>query len=65
VACPLICRICGGIARGTNFSTISCMSCKMFFRRHGKSQLVRYLITVKKNTVLLKIIYLVRTTMPF
>ncbi len=37
---PSICRVCGDIARGVNFSAITCMSCKMFFRRHAQSQLV-------------------------
>jgi hypothetical protein len=35
---PLICR---DIARGINFAVITCVSCKMFFRRHAQSQLVR------------------------
>jgi hypothetical protein len=38
---PLICRVCGDIARGVNFSAVTCMSCKMFFRRHAQSKLVR------------------------
>lgn len=38
---PLICRVCGDIARGVNFAVITCVSCKMFFRRHAQSQLVR------------------------
>lgn len=37
----LLCRVCGDIARGVNFSAITCMSCKMFFRRHAQTQLVR------------------------
>ncbi|CAF2799503.1 unnamed protein product [Rotaria sp. Silwood2] len=41
VSSPLICRICGDIARGLNFSVISCMSCKMFFRRHAQSSLFK------------------------
>lgn len=32
---PLICQICGDIARGMNFDVITCMSCKAFFRRHA------------------------------
>jgi hypothetical protein len=44
---PLICCICGDKARGINFSVASCMSCKMFFRRHAQSQLVRLLIEEK------------------
>ncbi|CAF1118568.1 unnamed protein product [Adineta steineri] len=31
----LICRICGGIARGMNYGVITCMSCKTFFRRNA------------------------------
>ncbi|CAF1020351.1 unnamed protein product [Rotaria sordida] len=38
---PLICRICGDVARGLNFSVISCMSCKMFFRRHALLSLLK------------------------
>ncbi|CAF1270882.1 unnamed protein product [Adineta steineri] len=37
---PLMCSICGDIARGVNFSAASCMSCKMFFRRHAESGLL-------------------------
>jgi len=37
---PLLCLVCGDIARGINFSALSCMSCKMFFRRHAQSQLI-------------------------
>lgn len=32
---PLICQICGDIARGINFDVMTCMSCKAFFRRHA------------------------------
>ena len=32
---PLICQICGDVARGINFEVMSCMSCKAFFRRHA------------------------------
>lgn len=32
---PFICYICGDTARGNNFSVLSCVSCKSFFRRHG------------------------------
>jgi len=32
---PLICQICGDIARGINFEVMTCMSCKAFFRRHA------------------------------
>ncbi len=32
---PLICYICGDVARGMNFDVITCMSCKAFFRRHA------------------------------
>jgi len=31
---PLICLVCGDIARGINFDVMTCMSCKTFFRRH-------------------------------
>ncbi|CAF1030824.1 unnamed protein product [Adineta ricciae] len=37
-SCPLICQICGDTARGINFAALTCMSCKMFFRRHVESQ---------------------------
>ena len=40
----LPCHICGDKARGMNFNAISCMSCKMFFRRrvlqHGVSMFI-------------------------
>ncbi|CAF2798919.1 unnamed protein product [Rotaria sp. Silwood2] len=32
---PLICNICGDIARGFNFDVITCLSCKAFFRRNA------------------------------
>jgi hypothetical protein len=32
---PLVCRICGDVARGLNFDVITCMSCKAFFRRNA------------------------------
>jgi len=32
---PFVCYICGDTARGNNFSVLSCVSCKSFFRRHG------------------------------
>jgi hypothetical protein len=38
---PLICLICGDIARGFNFDVMTCMSCKTFFRRHAlKSKVI-------------------------
>jgi hypothetical protein len=46
---PLICQICGDIARGMNFDVITCMSCKAFFRRHAlRSGVSRNLIKRKK-----------------
>jgi len=40
---PLICHICGDVARGMNFDVITCMPCKTFFRRHGlRSAVSRY-----------------------
>ena len=32
---PLVCLVCGDIARGLNFDVITCMSCKAFFRRNA------------------------------
>jgi hypothetical protein len=29
------CRICGDRAKYRNYGVISCMSCKVFFQRHG------------------------------
>jgi len=47
---PLICQICGDIARGMNFDVLTCMSCKAFFRRHAlKYEVRKCLITKKKN----------------
>ena len=36
----LICVICGSIARGYNFGAITCMSCKIFFRRNALARTV-------------------------
>jgi hypothetical protein len=41
---PLICQICGDIARGINFDVMTCMSCKAFFRRHALQPSVNLLI---------------------
>lgn len=35
---PLTCKICGDVARGLNFNVITCMSCKVFFRRNAYRQ---------------------------
>ncbi|CAM4764581.1 unnamed protein product [Rotaria magnacalcarata] len=32
---PLMCKICGDVARGFNFDVITCLSCKAFFRRNA------------------------------
>lgn len=37
---PLICVICRSTARGFHFGVISCMSCKMFFRRNALTNIV-------------------------
>ena len=29
------CKVCGDIARGNNYGVTTCMSCKVFFQRHG------------------------------
>jgi hypothetical protein len=29
------CKICGDIAKCSNYGVITCMSCKVFFQRHG------------------------------
>ncbi|CAF5010107.1 unnamed protein product [Rotaria sp. Silwood1] len=31
---PLICLVCGDVARGINYGLMTCMPCKIFFRRH-------------------------------
>jgi hypothetical protein len=36
-----VCRICGDAARYINYGTLTCSSCKIFFRRHGFHQQVR------------------------
>jgi hypothetical protein len=38
----LICVVCGSIARGYNFGAITCMSCKMFFRRNALAGIVSF-----------------------
>lgn len=35
----MICVVCGSIARGYNFGAITCMSCKIFFRRNAYTNL--------------------------
>lgn len=35
----LICVVCGSAARGYNFGAITCMSCKIFFRRNAYTNL--------------------------
>ncbi|CAF3370803.1 unnamed protein product [Rotaria socialis] len=35
----LICVVCGSMARGYNFGAITCMSCKIFFRRNAFTSL--------------------------
>ncbi|CAF0907449.1 unnamed protein product [Rotaria sp. Silwood1] len=37
----LLCVVCGSIARGFNFGAITCMSCKIFFRRNAFTNLNR------------------------
>lgn len=32
---PFLCYVCGDTPRGNNFSVLSCVSCKSFFRRYG------------------------------
>lgn len=50
---PLICLICGDIARGINFNVMTCMSCKTFFRRHALIRRVRHKILIKISIKLL------------
>ena len=42
---PLLCLVCGEIARGLNFDVITCMSCKAFFRRNAA---VNYFDTIRE-----------------
>jgi len=37
---PHECRICGAPAEYLHFGVISCLSCKIFFRRNGKAEQV-------------------------
>jgi hypothetical protein len=37
---PLICLICGDVARGMNFGVMSCIGCKCFFQRNALKPLV-------------------------
>jgi hypothetical protein len=58
---PLICSICGDVARGMNFDVITCMSCKAFFRRHASQATVSDIVksyffyTIKIEKCLLSI----------
>lgn len=45
---PLICLICGDVARGINFDLMTCMPCKTFFRRHAQKSTVSYKISIRK-----------------
>jgi ribosomal protein L37E len=36
----LTCVVCGSTARGYNFNAITCMSCKIFFRRNALTGIV-------------------------
>ena len=54
---PFICCICGDTARGNNFSVLSCVSCKSFFRRHGLLKLV--------SPQLFTLLLIIHTTQPF
>lgn len=38
----MICVVCGSIARGFNFGAITCMSCKIFFRRNAFMNLTEF-----------------------
>ncbi len=50
---PFICYVCGDTARGNNFSVLSCVSCKSFFRRHGQLKLVSlfYYCQIQKSEI--------------
>ncbi len=39
---PLICHVCGDVARGNNFQVMTCVSCKVFFRRNALLPWVSY-----------------------
>ena len=49
---PLICQICGEVARGINYNVMSCMPCKTFFRRHALKTKVIFEIFNKKVCIL-------------
>ena len=49
---PLICLICGDVARGMNFDVMTCMSCKIFFRRHALKPKVSVVIFIMKDYIL-------------
>ncbi len=40
--CPHECRICGAPAEYSHFGVISCLSCKIFFRRNGYIKQVNF-----------------------
>jgi len=48
-ALPLICLICGDVARGINFNLMTCMSCKTFFRRHALKSKVKIFFSQKRD----------------
>ena len=49
---PMLCRVCGDVARGINFNLMTCMSCKTFFRRNAYRQMVSLLLFKNKEACL-------------
>jgi len=49
---PLICEICGDVARGLNFNVVTCVSCKVFFRRNAyRQQVYTRFVHRKRNRI--------------
>jgi hypothetical protein len=56
---PILCSICGDKARGNNFSVLSCVSCKSFFRRHGLLDTVCWFLFTRKRSINMTWIFVV------
>ncbi|CAF5007124.1 unnamed protein product [Rotaria sp. Silwood1] len=46
---PLICLVCGDVARGINYDVMTCVSCKIFFRRHIVNSKIKFQCQFNNN----------------